>query len=182
MKTFKNYNKDEINNHIYAVLELMILMEMDEEELYRLDEITVINKNVEKLNPYLNKLGLKLAYKKTLIQHAIDAGVGVIKMLKAGMAGDKEEVLRLAKSVKKEDVANFLLRLDKATINVIGGTIGRIEAITGWRLTASASKVATNAIDMVKKAFKIIHDHLPKLPTYNKGDRKKIKEIERAII
>jgi hypothetical protein len=183
MKTFTEFNNDVVNEHVYAILEMMILMEMDVDDLNRLDEIAVINKNVEKLNPYLNKLGLKLAYKKTLIQHAIDAGVGVVKMLRAGMAGDKEEVLRLAKSVKKEDIANFLLRLDKATLNVIGGTIGRIEAITGWRLTAApVAKMAANAVDIVKKAFKLIHDHLPKIPTYKKGDRKKIKEIEKAIV
>jgi len=182
MKSFVEYNTDELNDHVYAMLEMMVLMEMDIDDFDRLDEIAVVNKNVEKLNPYLNKIGLKLAYKKTLIQYAIDAGVGVIKMLRAGMAGDKEEILRLAKSVKKEEIANFLLRLDKATLNVIGGTIGRIEAITGWRLIANAKQATANAIDLVKKAFSVIRDHLPKLPSYMKGHRKKVKELEKSLI
>ena len=74
------------------------------------------------------------------------------------------------------------MRLDKATLNVIGGTIGRIEAVTGWRLIAGAKQASINAMDIVKKAFSAIRDHLPKLPSYAKGHRKKVKALEKALI
>lgn len=182
MKSFKKYNNQIVEDYIYSIIELCVFIDIDESDILLLDEATSINKQIEKLNPLLNKIGLKLSYKKTLIHHAIEAGIGVVKILKAAIDGDKNEIIRLAKNVKKEDIANFLLRLDKATLNLIGGSVGRIEAITGWRLIAGSPVKGT--VDLLKRAFKTIIDHLPKLPTYNKGTgiRAKIKKIESIVL
>jgi len=119
---------------------------------------------VKKVKGFLPKLGL----------HASKSGPGLIHMLKnAGTTmakffwhamkaatGNKESadmVKQLAnKEIKKEDVINFLLKLDTMTLHLVTGPIHAIEAATGWHIGVHIKSIAD---DMMRKTKDSI-DHL----------------------
>jgi len=67
----------------------------------------------------------------------------------------REETRKLLKRIKKEEIMDFLLRLDILTLHIITGPIHIIEALTGWKLSANLNTVGKEIEYKVKQA--IIH-------------------------
>ena len=107
------------------------------------------------INKYLQKAGVKVHTRKGLIQYLISAGKGLGKLFLAALKGDKEEVKKIAKSVKKEDVIDFLLKLDTVTYHLLTGPIHMIDAVTGWHIWAAIEDKIKNStfLDKLKQAL-----------------------------
>lgn len=106
-----------------------------------------------KIEDTLKKAGFKLHKSRGLIKYLTSAGSGVVKLMIAAIRGDKTGVQNIISSVKKEDVVDFLLKLDMATLHIVTGPIHFINAVTGWDLEANIAghKPATNLLNLVSK-------------------------------
>ncbi len=164
-----NYLKED--NSIEILVETAMFME----EFDHLNE--GIGDFAKKVKDFLPKLGL----------HASKAGPGLIGMLKkAGSTmakffwyamkasmGDKEAKQRVKemanKEIKKEDLINFLLKLDQMTMHLITGPIHMIEALTGWHIGAHIKSDTQAMMAKTKDAI----EHLIDLSKGMAGDVKK---------
>ena len=165
MKNFKAFNASkEVSEFddqlVESIMDLLLIREANTQDLYEafdLDQDTLINegimdvlkmdvKDVAKnldglLKKGLGKTGLHLHKGKGLISYIMSAGKGVGKIMLALLKGDKETVKELSQSVRKEDVVDFVLKLDQATMHVITGPIHMLDAITGWHIGANLDHV-----------------------------------------
>jgi hypothetical protein len=106
------------------------------------------------VSKFLEKLGLTVHKTKGLVDYVAGFTKGLGQIIIAAAKGDKERVKQIEHSVKKEDVIDFLLKLDMATLHLVSGPIHFIDAITGWDLWANVKSTAQkgkSVLDMIKK-------------------------------
>lgn len=136
MKTFKQFHAEEIHQ---SLVEYLFILENDvnifEDDMLMEGGISDI----------FSKLGLKIHRRKGLLQHLKNAGIGVAKLVAFAIKKDKEGVKSVLKGLKKEDVLDFILKLDQATLHIITGPIHFIDAVTGFELWANVQDVASDA-------------------------------------
>jgi vesicle coat complex subunit len=133
-----------------------------------LNKIGDIFKN--KVEPVAKKAGLHIETKKGLLQYLSAASTGVAKLLYYAVdyyfnknEESKKKMIELAKSVKKEDIIDFLLKLDMLTLHLISGPIHQLDALTGTHIWANIQNKTKNVTDAAKDAIKKIEslkDHL----------------------
>lgn len=107
--------------------------------------------NEGKVHDLLKKAGLHVGKNKGLISYMRDIGAGVAKIIFAAIKGDKEAIREVMKTVSKEAVLDFILKLDMATLHIITTPIHTIDAITGWHLWANVKKAAEGAKGIIVK-------------------------------
>lgn len=171
MKTFKQYDIENSSEY-RAVVEMIQFMEY------------VDNDFQETLSEgLLDKIGLS-AHKGDggLLKIVKNAGITMVKLFAAVIKGDKETAKAIANTeIKKEDVIDFLLKLDQATLHILTGPIHTLEAITGWHIWAKVSKhasdVAHATVDSIKDATKYIKSKVAGLS--DKAAKKIIANAER---
>ena len=171
MKSFKKFNEgNEFDTLAESIMDIVLIRESDETMLYEafdLDHENIINegivdilkmnvKDVAKnldglLGKGLGKAGLHRHKGKGLISYVMGATKGVGKMILAAIRGDTDTVKQLAQSVKKEDVIDFLLKLDTVTQHIIVGPIHTLDAITGWHIGANLEHVIRGKDGLVSK-------------------------------
>lgn len=182
MKSFKNYVDDQLIEQ--NIIEYLILSEMtltEQEEIFG----DVINEG--KLDSLLHKAGLHIHKGKGLIQYLMSAGKGIGKMVVAAIKGDKEGVKKIAQSIDKGDVLDFLLKLDTATLHLVTGPLHLIDAVTGWHLWAAVkdkAEGAKNIIDKIKQALVSVKNNVVKVfkdPTSIKNVNTKIDDLQSTI-
>ncbi|URC15132.1 hypothetical protein GD1_8 [Paraglaciecola Antarctic GD virus 1] len=157
--------------------------------LASVDDVLVESEDflVEGLNDYLGKIGLKVHKAKGLIDYAKDFLIGTGKLFLLIIKGDKEQAKELLKTVKKEDVLDFLYKLDLATLHLVTGPIHFIDAVTGWDLAVKTKTVVKSSTDLIKELVTSlikVKDHVGKVLS---GKRQKralngISTLEDAIV
>jgi len=179
MKTFVEYNKNPVDEEL-AMTSLidMISIQFDDGQLAE----DIDNKNFEildegindKVNDIVAKAGFHVKKKKGLIGHLMNAGKGVAKLFIALINKDGEAAKAVLKGLKKEDILDFLLDLDMATVHIISGPIHTLDAITGWHIWANVKEKAKGAkiavLDAIKKLkqyLETVYDNA-KAKVYNK--------------
>lgn len=113
-------------------------------------------------NNILNKIGLDIhkAHGKSLIgvlSRAPEFMTEFIWYLFKYSIGDKaagERVKELSKSIRKEDVIDFLLKLDSLTLHTISGPIHMLEVLTGWHISPAIERKEHDAVDRAKAVIK----------------------------
>lgn len=157
---FKKYLYED---DIEKIIEVAIFME----EFNYLDEGIGDLKN--KIKNLLPKIGLRVEKKEEgLIQILAKSGKTLAKFfwyaLKSSM-GDveaKKKVKELSKKeVKKEEILDFLLKLDMVTLHLLSEPVHMIEALTGWKLEAfimKYEKEIKNFTEKVDKALVYLED------------------------
>lgn len=164
MKTFRQFNNNQINLEL-AVIEMVAIMDMSLQESHDLVEGKYLL-NEGSLGDLLTKAGLHLGKSKGLINHLQAAGKGLYKIFVAAIRGDKEELKAVIKTIKKEDVLDFVLKLDQATLHLITGPLHFIEAVTGWHLWAAIHATHSKIKDVaakVKDAINAVKDGVIKV-------------------
>jgi hypothetical protein len=126
-----------------------------------LSKIGNILKN--KVDPIAKKAGLLIETKKGLLQYLSSATTGVAKLLYYAVdyyfnknEESKKKMIELAKSVKKEDIIDFLLKLDTLTLHLISGPIHQLDALTGTHIWANIQNKTKNVTDAAKDAIRKI--------------------------
>ena len=77
--------------------------------------------------------------------------------------GDEESKIKMKeianKEIKKQDVIDFLLRLDTLSMHLLTGPIHMIDALTGWHISPQIDKVVKDVSHRVNRAI----THLEKI-------------------
>lgn len=152
---------------------LMFLSEnsqtINESNLSRMSERQV----AEGVNDWLNKVGMKLHKGDGIIDYLRGFTKGAGKLIMAAIKKDKEEVKRIAGTLDKAKVVDFLLKLDMATMHIVTGPIRFIDAVTGWDLMANLKHVAVKAVDMLKIFYDAINKVKSSINHVLSGDKQK---------
>lgn len=151
MKSFKQYSAySEVQN----LVELALFMEMDPNTL---NEETMLNEAFDVMGA-LEKAGFHVKKGRGLIQMLSGAGKHMSKILWYAVksaAGDEDAkpILKdlLKRRIKKEELLDFLLKLDQLTLHALTGPIHAIDALTGWHIGPNLHKVADLKNDIAKK-------------------------------
>lgn len=110
----------------------------------------------EGVKDWLGKVGLTLHKGDGLIDYMMQFSKGAGKLIIAAMKGDKEEVKKIASTLDKGKVMDFLFKLDMATMHIVTGPIHLVDAVTGWDLMANLKQVAHGAKNALGDFFKAI--------------------------
>ena len=142
-KNFKSYlvEKQQIDESLALMIYAMDFYDqgLNESDLNEMD-----------INKFLSKFGLKFHKEGPgLIDYVRDFVKGTGKLFVAAVKGDKAEVMRIAASVTKEQVLDFILKLDQATMHILTGPIHFVDAVTGWDLWANMEKLAKDGKDIL---------------------------------
>ncbi len=144
--------KFELSDDAIALLELAAFMETE-----TLDEAL----NFGKL---LGKLGLKAHKGVGLLQILKSAGKNIGELLWYTIAahrGDEAAKIKVkeiaSKKIKKEDIINFLMLLDQATLHILMGPLHTLAALTGIHVSADLHKIGS-ASELIKKAVAELED------------------------
>jgi len=170
MLTFKQHLTNE--SYERAIIELAVLAEETQNEF--LEEAVI-----DKAHHVLTKVGLHASQGKGLIQYALSAGKGVAKLIGAAIRGDKETAIEVAKTVKKEEVLDFLLKLDTASLHLVSGPLHALDAWTGTHFAANLSAAAMTATTAFKKAIETAKIHVHKAIVNAKTKTKILNNISR---
>lgn len=180
MSNFYNYLKKENEFDVSG------LTEQEISDIYNLMEVAsfmesdILNEGIEdwgkNIRALAGKLGLHIGRSDGLISYITKAGKNIGQLiwyaLKATTGDEqaKAKVKEIAnKEIKKEDVLDFLLKLDMATLHTLTGPIHIIDAITGWHLWANVGHTSKDIIDRAKIAI----ENLEKITKQAKGKLKK---------
>ena len=151
----------DVEQDAMQLLELGIFFE----EFGRLDEgiLDKIKDVKGKTATMLKKIGIHTSKSKGLIEYLWGFNKGIVKLLYHGMqyasgspqekAVAKDEIKTILKSVTKEQVLDFLYKLDQLTLHTITGPLHALDSITGWHITADIKKKIQPAIAKAKKAI-----------------------------
>ena len=172
MKTFKEYNSKEINiTYMQECLDFLEFVEICEsvdelnEAVDYIQSPLIMEEGGGKIDSILKKVGLHAKKTKPgLIKQFKNAGVSMIKFFVALVKGDTATIKKMAnKEIKKEDVIEFLMNLDMATLHLFTGYIHAMEAITGWHIGANLHKtkeITKTVVTKVKDALSFIKNKL----------------------
>jgi len=181
MIKFKEFTNEQKQIQLQEEMEdkIAILMYLSEsEELLNesaINEFALLTEGeaVEKANGWLSKIGMKLHKGKGIIDYVKQFTGGAGKMIMAAIKGDKEAVKAQADKIKKEEVIDFLLKLDLATMHIVTGPIHFVDAITGWDLMANLKHAAEGAKDKLKAFYDGIKKVKDSIMNVLGGDRQK---------
>lgn len=161
IKGFKTFNQDsELAISVNNMIEYQQFVDMD---FNTLNEDMLSEFKMPDISGALSKAGLHVKKGRGLLQIIASSGIHLAKIFHAAIkasGGDADAKVNLkellSKKIKKEDVIDFLLKLDQLTLHVITGPIHAIEAVTGWHIAAAIHKVRNTANDVVQKGKEII--------------------------
>jgi len=177
---FKTFNESKMIQEDYEN-KLSILLYLSETDCSLNERVLA-----EGVSEWANKVGLKIHKSKGLIDYAMNFAKGAGQMFIAAVKGDKDKIKELANSITKEEVIDFLLKLDMATMHLLTGPIHFIDAVTGWDLAVNlkkATKKAGDYMDEFKKALITVKDGVSKLFKGKNHSRvmNSINKIEAAV-
>ena len=124
------------------------------------------------IKDFLKKLGLQAHKGKGLVSYIKGFTQGVGRIVVAALKGDKKKVKEIAQSVRKEDVLDFLLKLDMATLHLVTGPIHFIDAVTGWELWANIKSAAAKADSVWDDLVATVKELKKKVVTYLSSPKK----------
>lgn len=167
MKSFRQHlNKENIDPELVEnIKELLFLYDHGDEiiaEGYFDNDSNVLSEGIAK--NALGKLGIKR--EKGLFSYLRSAGKGVAQLVTAAVKGDKEAAKDVIKSVKREDMLDFFLKLDLGFGHVLSAPIHAIDAWTGWEIW--------KALEARAKGVKVVGQKLVDAITTVKNDMVKI--------
>ena len=169
-----NYLMKGLNEDTLTMLELAMFMDENE---YMLSE--AIGDWGKKVGSLLKKVGLHVhsgegGLIQILTKSSVTMGKLFWNLMKAFTTGDskaKEKVKEIVKTeITKEQVLDFLLRVDTLTLHLITGPIHMLDALTGWHIAANIKKASQPT---VKRAMEAI-ENLKEMAVELKGSIKKI--------
>lgn len=146
----------------------------------KIQTLIYLTENIDNLNEEdlfegvagaLNRVGLKAHKSTSIISYIKKFTTGVGKVILYLIKGDAKKAQELIKEVKKEDVLDFLVKLDSGTLHLISGPIHTIDAWTGWHIAPNVNKKieqAQSTISIIKDALIKVKDGIDNLFSSNK--------------
>jgi hypothetical protein len=158
------YNES-IKECLMALAYMGTLENINESALTEVSILTGIADMFGKVETGIDKIGMKLHKGKGVLSYIADFNDAASFLIFAAIKGDKDEVLRIAKTFDKAKFIDFLLKLDMLSMHIITGPIHMIDAITGWDLMANLKSHAVKAENIIDSIEKAISDLKSKIST-----------------
>ena len=183
--SLKNYmNESQELNEMET--RMFILVNLLEQDLNSINESSA-EMLVESISDKLDKVGLKLHKGKGILSYVKSFTGGAGKVMLALFKGDAKKAKEILKTVEKEDVLDFLYKLDLGTLHLITGPLHTIDAWTGWDLSVkmkSHMQKASSVFDQLKDALRNVKQKIVTAFDKNIGAKlnKHVDAIEQAII
>jgi hypothetical protein len=147
MKTFKTYlNENRIKADLLSATWIYIL----NEDLDNLNEAD-IKQVATKVTKNIEKVGFKIHKSTGVLEYIFKFLKGTGKLFYYMLKGDYDKAKEVLHSLKKEEVLDFLFKLDLGTLHLFTGPIHMIDAWTGWDLSV-------NLQSSIKKAEQLSKD------------------------
>jgi hypothetical protein len=146
-------NKMRLESYIQKESDMISVIELS---MFMEDELLLESK----ISKFFEKLGFHVARRQGLIDILAKAGKDISQLfyyaIKASL-GDtkaKEKVKEIAnKEVTKEQIIDFLLRLDVLTLHLLTGPIHMLDALLGWHMWANVNKGVKEVTKRAKEAI-----------------------------
>lgn len=128
----QKYINEQKHDYSQEILEIFMMIHQDE----------LLNESID-LNKILQKIGFTFSKEKGLVHILSGAGKHMFDLFKqlfiawyTGKEEEKQKVKEIIDSSKitKEHIADFLFKLDEATLHLITGPLYLLSAITGWKI------------------------------------------------
>jgi hypothetical protein len=170
MKSFLEYKNDSYLISDNAVVDVDIVTMNILSLVETMDRCNSLNESnaiymaegiMKSVKKYLGKIGLDVEKEsKGIFEYILSFGKGVGRMFVALLSGDIDTAKLLLKSIKKEEVVDFLYKLDLATLHLITGPLHLLHGLTGWdilpkiekKIEKSTKGVMQMLFDAIKKA------------------------------
>ena len=181
---FKDYLLEEEIYEAQSIDAVTTMLFLQENELhFDLMSEGAIN---ESLNDWLSKIGLHAHKGKGIINYISQFGSLAGKMILAAIKGDAKKVKELSKQVTKEEILDFLYKLDQATLHIVTGPAHMIDSILGWHISANIDHLKKGTQDVLSKiwqAIMTIKDHVAKVlsPDHQKTVLVNLQNLEKSI-
>ncbi len=151
--TFKNHR--EIKEAEQKILSLLYLEQIN---------INILNESSQEslnegFNNWLKEFGLNLKKEMGVLDYAISFTSGIGMIIIAALKGDKHKVKAIAKMYSKEELLDFLTKLDKITLGLVSAPLELISSLTGWDIVDAAhtaSKNTKRVLNNIKTAIQNI--------------------------
>lgn len=169
MTQFKQLLLEEEINEMEAKIQAVLFLSENVDILTESDELLE-----SKLNKHLNKIGIKHHKGMGIIDYIKKFAGGVGKLFIYIIKGDHEKAKELLKSIEKEDILDFLYKLDLGTLHLVTGPLHMLDAWTGHDFTANIKqhmKKAENVVDVFKAAIEKVKHSVAQLFS---GDKQKV--------
>lgn len=154
-----NYFNKQLSEDITILMETAYFAEAEE-----LNE--AVGDAVSGVKNLLSKMGIEAHQTgKGIIPILVSAGKTMAQFFYHALRAPKnkesrEKVKELAgKEISKEEIIDFLLRLDTLTMHLLTGPIHMIEALTGWHIWAKVGKKSQEVMDRAKQALETLKSH-----------------------
>lgn len=164
---------------------IVVLAYLLEEDLNALNE-SDNELLAEGISDKLAKAGLKLHKGKGILQYVTQFTKGAGKLFLALFKGDAKKAKQILMSIEKEEILDFLYKLDLGTLHLITGPLHTIDAWTGWDLGVKMKdhmQSAGTVLSQIKTALVNVKQKI--VGAFDKGVSTKligkIGEIEMAI-
>lgn len=153
--------KENIHHDAMNLLEFAIFIE----DFGRLEEgvIDKIKDIKGQTDAMLRKLGFHTSQSKGLIHYLWTINKNIVRLLYHGISlsdasEHQREVSRMAikeimQSVNREEVLNFLYKLDAVTLGILTTPLKLIDGVTGWHIAGEVVSKVQPAISKAKKAI-----------------------------
>lgn len=160
------------------IISLLVLME-------HLDTLDLMSESIddqlitisEGINDHLNKIGFKIHKSKGILDYIKSFVGGTGKVMFHIIKGDLDKAKEIIKDLSKEDILDFLYKLDLGTLHLFTGPIHMIDAWTGWDLAVNLKshiEKGEGITEIIKKELQKVKEYINKLfPT----DTDKQKEL-----
>ena len=140
----------------------------------------------ESLKDWLSKVGLHAHKGKGVINYITQFGTLAGKMILAAVKGDSKKVKELANQITKEELIDFLFKLDQVSLHIITGPIHFIDGLLGWHLAANLDHLKKGTQDILSKiwqAIVTIKDHVKQVlsPDHQKTVLVNLQNLEKSI-
>ena len=163
------HDKTQINRDAVALLEMMVFIDasgmVDELNEGVFDSVKSIGKAISKVfdknvKQGAKKLGVHIGTEKGLLQYISAIGINSAKILFYAVDyvynGNKEakgKIIEISKSVKKEHIIDFILKLDVLTLHMLTEPIHVIDALTGMHIGANIESAGKELTTRAKEAI-----------------------------
>jgi len=182
---FKNYiNESQELNEFES--RMFVLANLMEEDLNSLNESSA-EMLAEGIKDKLDKAGLKLHKGKGILDYIKNFTKGTGKLMLALFKGDTKKAKEILKTIEKEDILDFLYKLDLGTLHLVTGPLHTIDAWTGWDLSVKMKdhmQKASGVWDQLKDALHNVKQKIQVAFGKDVGNKltKHVNAIEQAIV
>ena len=155
---------------------------LEEHALQCFNDILILTDDSLNEANWLSKLGLHVKKGKGLIQYFAQFGAGMAKLFKAAIKKDKAEVKRIiATEISKEDLIDFVMKLDMASLHILSTPIHFIESITGLHIAANLGNITDSVKTVVKDAYDKIVMHMKDVFGHTDTSLVTLKDLKKQI-